>query len=55
MKYCLQKFTSLRYADNSTVNQHCRVKDLRICCNNYEKDLFTDSNLVIDEIRTKLI
>lgn len=55
MKYCLQKFTSLRYADNSTVNQHCRVKDLRICCNNYEKDLFTDSNLVIDAIRTKLI
>lgn len=55
MKYCLQKCTSLQYADNSSVNQHRRVKDLRICCNNYEKDLCTDSNLVINAIRTKLI
>lgn len=55
MKYCLQKCTSQQYADNSTINQHCRVKDLRLCCNNYEKDLCPDSNLVIDAIRTKLI
>lgn len=31
--------TCLQYADDSTVYQNCRVKDLERCCVNAEKDL----------------
>ena len=39
MNDCLPHCTCLQYADDSTVYQNCRVKDLERCCVNAEKDL----------------
>ena len=54
MKDCLPSCACLQYIDDSTIYQHCRVKDLKTCCNNIEKDASrllncsTNNNLVFN-------
>ena len=46
---CLPNCTCLQYADDSSICQHCTVKDLKTCCVNIEKDLFLNAT------KTKLL
>ena len=39
MKDCLPNRTFLQYADDSTIFQQCRIKDLKTSCINTEGDL----------------
>ena len=61
MKDCLPNCNCLQYVDNSKIYQHFKVKDLKTCCINIEKDLSrllswsSNNNLVFNATKTKLM